>query len=180
MSLINSETPPDTSSDQEFLQQELQLRLALSDSLRNLKETAHETRLKGKFSQKTYAEILECLDHILDRLESIRLGLSKQDFPRVRVNSIHPLIDTLCREMVGQILLYLYVLSGAMQLKTPLPPKLPDASGARDRLLEAINRVNRPDTPFYLAYVLEDVIVELDHLGQLTKTLFGEIRSLSF
>lgn len=39
------------------------------------------------------------------------------------------------REMVGNIILYFSVLSGAFKLKTPLPPYLPPAEKARQRLV---------------------------------------------
>lgn len=39
------------------------------------------------------------------------------------------------REMVGNIILYFSVLSGAFKLKTPLPPYLPPAERARQSLV---------------------------------------------
>jgi hypothetical protein len=42
---------------------------------------------------------------------------------------------------VGNVLLYFSTLSGAFQLKTPLPPYLPPAEQAREKLVDAVRQL---------------------------------------
>ena len=89
--------------------------------------------------------------------------------------------------MVGAILLYFYVLAGALVIKSPLPPQLPNADAARVRLVAQVRELpivremgKHADSSYlyYYSYILamEDVIREMDLLGALMKGLFGEIR----
>ncbi|KAJ3078074.1 diacylglycerol O-acyltransferase 1, partial [Quaeritorhiza haematococci] len=103
-------------------------------------------------------------------------------------------------ELVGTILLTFYVLSGALSLKLPLPPQLPNAEGPRKRLVKRLRRSfarsggdyygggsrepghggnlrMRSEFLYYYAYVLgmDDIIRDLASLGDIMKILFGEI-----
>lgn len=97
--------------------------------------------------------------------------------------------------MVGNVLLYFYTIASALRLKTPLPPYLPPANKARLRLIQKIRQLpvvqnkvvlteeNDERYIFYYAYalVMEDVIRELERLGQWSQDLFGVITpSLEF
>lgn len=161
----------------DFLRAEMALRVAWSEVVTSLKDTDHERRFKADFPKETYAKILTSIESILDRFESIRLSIGKKEF---RLQPTQPEINSLVQELIGQVLLYFYVLSGAMQLKTPLPPQLPDISGARERFIQGVQRFqNEQSDSMYLAYVLEEIIDELHRLGSFTKFLFGEILPIS-
>lgn len=149
--------------------QELNLRISYSEIETFLKETAHES---SKFPVKTYSSILSSIQKILNRFSSIRMGFSQAEFPLFRDMGY---IDNLCADMIDQVLLHFYVLSGAMKLTHALPPRLSDVQGSRTRLLEAISDLPDPHPPFYIAYVLEDVIEELAVLEDLTRRLFGNL-----
>lgn len=86
--------------------------------------------------------------------------------------------------MVGLVVLYLSLLASAVSLKSPLPPYLPPAAEARQRLvtkLQQLEVVRRrlvrggSDSLLYLAYVLamKDIITELDRIGRIFQSLFG-------
>lgn len=105
------------------------------------------------------------------------------------------------REMVGNVILYFSVLSGAFKLKTPLPPYLPPAEKSRQRLVglftccqirfliciqvEAIRRLDvvrnrdvkgsRQLLFFAYALTMKGVIDELDSLGRTLQGAFGVI-----
>jgi hypothetical protein len=181
LGLLNCDGVPSQKKMNSFMNAELSIRVLLSETASRLEDTVHERRFKGEFPKQTYVQLLDSVESILDDFESIRLGALKQNFPHIHLQSQYPVLDSLCKELVGQILLFFYVLSGAMELKTPLPPQLPDVSGSHSRLLDELQRISmQSDTEveqvnLYLPFVLEDVIDELDQLGALAKTLFGEI-----
>lgn len=109
------------------------------------------------------------------------------------------------RDMVGSVLLCFYVYAGSLILKQPLPTYLPQAKEARERLLKRIRNIVKQNNLYsdstkdgigtsnnadnfgilaspqkfinYYAYSLamEDVINELELLGNLLKSLFGEM-----
>ncbi|KAL5507641.1 hypothetical protein ACEPAH_7097 [Sanghuangporus vaninii] len=158
-------------SIQTFMAMELHLQIKLIELQELLKQTAHEPRLKGPFPIAMYRSILTSLQTILDRLHSMRCVTTREEWER--------------REMVGNVILYLSVLSAAFKLKTPLPPYLPPAEKSRQRLVEAIreldivkNRdVRGSQQLLFFAYALtmKGVIQELDFLGRTLQDAFGVI-----
>lgn len=96
--------------------------------------------------------------------------------------------------MVGTVVLYLSLLASAVSLKSPLPPFLPPAAEARQRLVTKLHQLEvvqrrlvrgGSDSLLYLAYVLamKDIISELDKIGTAFQSLFGvigECNRLSF
>ena len=101
------------------------------------------------------------------------------------------------KELVGAVLLTFYVYSTSLILKQPLPTYLPPMKQTRVRLMDELNRFirsnmqrkGRNQVPAtirlpeqfinYYAYssAMEDVIIELEELGVLIKSLFGEMFS---
>jgi hypothetical protein len=89
------------------------------------------------------------------------------------------------REMVGNIILYFSVLASAFKLKAPLPPYLPPAERAQQRLVDAIRRLDvvknrqvkgsRQLLFFAYALTMKSVIQELDYLGKTLQDAFGVI-----
>ncbi|KAI9202197.1 Fusaric acid resistance protein-like-domain-containing protein [Polychytrium aggregatum] len=183
----------------QFLEQELSIRLKLTEQQLLLAQTAHEPRLKGDFPAIVYGQILDACNRILDRFVAIRAAIMGYE-QFLETPSIADTDGEAHRvAMIGEILLTFYVLSGAMILKAPLPPFLPNIEACRQRLICNLGHSQRqlaapelrkkksfvvtpsgqPDGTFffYYAYVIEmeSVISELTLLGGLTKKLFGEL-----
>ena len=147
-----------------------------------LAATPHEPRLKGPFPVAAYRQILVSCQTILDTFTAVaRMTNRKQWFASVRRDFVIP-VNNERREMVrridphqqsqqlisslsqvGNVVLYLSLLASAVSLKSPLPPFLPPAAEARQRLvskLQQLEVVQRrlvrggSDSLLYLAYVL--------------------------
>ncbi|CAG8472731.1 1666_t:CDS:2 [Paraglomus occultum] len=150
--VINSEDGHLNESAREFLDLELFLQVSLLKLYDLLNETSNEPRLKGPFPQTSYREIITSCQNILDKLLSMRIAVTKEEwYGAIRRDFIIP-INKQRRELVGNVLLYYYTLAAALQLKTPLPPYLPPAEQAR---------------------LMEDVIRELEKVGNIMQELFG-------
>jgi len=88
-------------------------------------------------------------------------------------------------EMVGNIILYFSTLASAFRVKAPLPPYLPPAENSRQRLVDAIRRLDvvknreakgsRQLLYFAYALMMQGVIRELDYLGHTLQAAFGVI-----
>lgn len=95
----------------------LQRHLIKLESL--LAHTRNEPRLKGPFPVGTYKKYLGCCQNILDKLHALRSVTSRTDWhTRVRRDFVIPVDATgLRREMVGNVLLFFYLLgSGELWL----------------------------------------------------------------
>jgi hypothetical protein len=90
------------------------------------------------------------------------------------------------REMAGNIILYFYTLSAGFRLRIPMPPYLPPAEPARERLVDAIRDLDvvkrrsvraggRHLLFFAYALAMQEVIAELEFLGSLLQDAFGVI-----
>ncbi|KAH8116610.1 Fusaric acid resistance protein-like-domain-containing protein [Phellopilus nigrolimitatus] len=171
-------------SIQTFMAMELHLQIKLIELQGLLAQAQHEPRLKGPFPVKMYRSILTSLQTILDKLHSMRCVTTREEWYSVRRDFVLP-VNRERREMVGNIILYFSVLSAAFSLKTPLPPYLPPAEKSRQRLVEAIRKldvVKNRDVRgsrqlLYFAYALtmKSVIQELDYLGRTLQGAFGVI-----
>ncbi|CEG69302.1 hypothetical protein RMATCC62417_05400 [Rhizopus microsporus] len=170
-----------------FLDSELNLQRSLLELQDLLAQTPNEPRLKGAFPVETYKQILSSCQNITDKFASLRTVIFKDAwFEEVQHDFIMP-VSQERKEMVGNILLYFYILASAMRLKTPLPPYLPPARKAWDALIVKLRGLAVVQSKqalekdhvylFYYAYitVLEDIIRELDKLGKNLTLLFGAI-----
>ncbi|KAI5117857.1 hypothetical protein M0805_007700 [Coniferiporia weirii] len=168
-----------------FMAMELHLQIKLLELQGLLAQTQHEPRLKGPFPIKMYRSILTSLQTILDKLHSMRCVTTREEwFTSVRQDFVLP-VNRERREMVGNIILYFSVLSGAFKLKAPLPPYLPPAEKSRQRLVEAIGKLDvvrnrdvkgsRQLLFFAYALTMKGVIQELDYLGRTLQGAFGVI-----
>ncbi|KAG8850393.1 hypothetical protein FRB96_000457 [Tulasnella sp. 330] len=174
-----------TNSIRQFMSMELHLQLHLIKLQGLLAQTANEPRLKGPFPTHLYRTILTSLQVILDKLHLMRCMTTKEEwFTTVRKDFIIP-VNPQRREMVGNVLLYFSTLSSAFTLKRALPPYLPPAEEARQRLVEAIRQldviknrdVKQSEHLLFFAYALmmKGVIKELDFLGGTLQDAFGVI-----
>ncbi|KAI0745606.1 Fusaric acid resistance protein-like-domain-containing protein [Earliella scabrosa] len=172
-------------SIQHFMAMELHLQIKLIELQGLLSQTQHEPRLKGPFPVALYRSILTSLQSILDRLHSMRCVTSREEWhTTVRRDFIIP-VNRERREMVGNVILYFSVLASAFRLKSPLPPYLPPAEEARQRLVDAIRKldvVRNRDVKgsrhllfFAYALTMKAVIQELDYLGHTLQDAFGVI-----
>ncbi|KAI0338288.1 hypothetical protein BDW22DRAFT_1363174 [Trametopsis cervina] len=169
----------------EFMAMELHLQIKLIELQGLLAQTQHEPRLKGPFPIKLYRSMLTSLQTILDKLHSMRCVTSREEWhTTVRRDFIVP-TNRHRREMVGNVILYFSVLSAAFKLKSPLPPYLPPAENARQRLVDAIRELevvksrdvkgSRQLLFFAYALTMRGVIHELDYLGRTLQDTFGVI-----
>ncbi|KAF9227087.1 hypothetical protein BS17DRAFT_861039 [Gyrodon lividus] len=173
-----------SSSIQEFMAMELHLQIKLIELQGLLAQTQHEPRLKGPFPVLLYRSILTSLQTMLDKLHSMRCVTTREEWYTVRKDFILP-VNKERREMVGNIILYFSTLASAFRLKAPLPPYLPPAEKARERLVDAIRKLdvvkNRdvkvPRQLLFFAYALtmKGVTQELDYLGRTLQDAFGVI-----
>lgn len=159
---------------QMFMDLELGLQRTLLELQELLKQTPNEPRLKGAFPVETYSNILGSCQNIADKFASMRTVILKDEwFEQVQHDFIMPVTNER-RELVGNILLYFYILASAMRLKTPLPPYLPPARMAWESLILRLRQLPIVQSKqllekdhvnlFYYVYVtvLEDIIRELD------------------
>lgn len=166
---------------QSFMDLELGLQRALLDLQSLLSQTPNEPRLKGPFPIDTYRNMLLSCQNIVDRFLSMRTVMLKDAwYNEVQHDFMTPVAQER-REMVGNVLLYFYLLASALRLKTPMPPFLPQARKAWKSLLEQLcemplaksKRLLEKDNAyvFYYAYVtlMEDIIRELDKVKKKKK-----------
>ncbi|KIJ60068.1 hypothetical protein HYDPIDRAFT_99557 [Hydnomerulius pinastri MD-312] len=180
-----------STSIQEFMAMELHLQIKLIELQDLLAQTQHEPRLKGPFPVLLYRSVLTSLQTILDKLHSMRCVTTREEWYEatpcartVRRDFILP-VNKERREMVGNIILYFSTLASAFRLKAPLPPYLPPAEKARERLVDAIRKldvvkhrdVNASRQLLFFAYALtmQGVTQELDYLGRMLQDAFGVI-----
>ncbi|CAG8441266.1 7037_t:CDS:2 [Funneliformis mosseae] len=170
-------------STKEFMDMELILQVSLLKLTDLLAQTPNEPRMKGPFPIHTYSEILTGCQNILDKLLSMRIAVTQEEWYKlVRRDFIIPMSKER-KELVGNVLLYFYILAAALRLKTPLPPYLPPAEKARRRLVKKIRNlpvvkqriIEDEHYIIYYAYalVMEDIIRELERLGVIMQELFG-------
>jgi len=172
-------------SIQEFMAMELHLQIKLIELQGLLAQTQHEPRLKGPFPILLYRSILTSLQTILDKLHSMRCVITREEwFTTVRRDFILP-VNKERREMVGNIILYCSTLASAFRTKAPLPPYLPPAEKARERLVDAIRKLDvvknreahasRQLLFFAYALTMKGVTQELERLGGTLQEAFGVI-----
>jgi hypothetical protein len=167
------------------MEYDLQVQLAKLRSL--LTDTINEPRLKGKFPSQTYKKILDSCQKLLNLMITMRLLMTKDPWNRdIQKDFIIPL-NSISEQVTGSILLYFYILSSAVILKTPLPPTMPPASHQRKQLINALRELpiirskiilkdpNNQILYYAFVVVLDDLISELEFLGDQMKILFGTI-----
>ncbi|KAI7903752.1 uncharacterized protein BX663DRAFT_471797 [Cokeromyces recurvatus] len=173
---------------------ELSIQVNIFELQALLVHAPNEPRLKGPFPAKTYQAMLVCCQNILDKFLSLRIVILKDVWAiHVRRSFLIPVSNEFM-EMAGNVFLYFYLLASALQLKTPLPPYLPPAEKTRQRLLSKLQQIpliiensikelglteEKKDECYmvYYAYVvlMENIIRELDQLGNHMKNLFGSL-----
>ncbi|KAL4253307.1 Intracellular Vesicle Transport-Associated [Abortiporus biennis] len=169
----------------DFMAMELHLQIKLIELQGLLAHTQHEPRLKGPFPVKLYRSILTSLQTILDKLHSMRCVTAREEWhTTVKTEFIIP-VNRERREMVGNVILYFYILASAFRLKSPLPPYLPPAENSRQQLVNAIRNLDvirnrnvkgsRQLLFFAYALTMQGVIHELDYLGKTLQDAFGVI-----
>lgn len=172
-------------SIQEFMAMELHLQRKLIELQGLLAQTQHEPRLKGPFPIALYRAMLTSLQTILDRLHSMRCVTTREEWiTSVRRDFILP-VNKERRDLVGNIILYFSTLASAFRLKAPLPPYLPPAEESRERLVNAIRKLDivrnrdvkasRQLLFFAYALTMKGVTRELEYLGRTLQTVFGVI-----
>ncbi|KIY46782.1 hypothetical protein FISHEDRAFT_46580, partial [Fistulina hepatica ATCC 64428] len=169
----------------EFMAMELHLQIKLIEIQTLITQAEHEPRLKGPFPVGLYRGILTSFQNILDKLHSMRCVTTREEwYTSVRRDFIIP-VNKERRELVGNIILSFYILSAAIRLKAPVPPCLPRAELARQRLVDAIRKLDvvrnrdvkgsRQLLFFAYALTMKGVTSELESLGHTLQQAFGII-----
>ncbi|KAI8976759.1 hypothetical protein BDB01DRAFT_844390 [Pilobolus umbonatus] len=177
----------------QFQQMELSLQMNLVNLKRLLADATNEPGLVGPFPAKNYTIMLDSCQSILDKFLSIRIVILKDCWGTQAREELKAHVSTEMMEMAGSILLYFYLLASALKLKTPLPPYLPPAEKAKNSVMIKLRKLptlekechgdndNSRDEYYmmYYAYALtmENLIKELDQLGEQMKELFGSLIS---
>ncbi|KAJ3040047.1 hypothetical protein HDV00_011496 [Rhizophlyctis rosea] len=132
---------PDSPAHKEALRvcrirsKKLQSSMSSLDELINL--THLEFRLSSPFPRHIYADILQSLHSISDRLTSM-ITMSSCGFGHAREEYILAVVKYR-KDMYKQILLYLHVLATSLRSKVALPASLPPARVARLRLIAKLH-----------------------------------------
>ncbi|TYJ52309.1 hypothetical protein B9479_007095 [Cryptococcus floricola] len=170
----------------QFMAMELHLQSQLSSLKSLLAHTKNEPRLKGPFAYHFYKEVLLSCERMLDRLHSMRCVTTRDEWDNgIRDAFVVP-VNKERREMAGNVILYFYTLSAGFRLRTPVPPYLPPAEHARQRLVTAIRSLDvvkrrsvrgggRHLLFFAYALAMQEVIAELEGLGAMMQEAFGVI-----
>ncbi|WOO77198.1 uncharacterized protein LOC62_01G000785 [Vanrija pseudolonga] len=170
----------------QFMSMELHLQSQLATLRGLLSHAKNEPRIKGPFAFDFYQEVLLSCERMLDKLHSMRCVTTRHDWDNsIREAFVLP-VNNLQREMAGNVILYFYTLSAGFRLRIPMPPYLPPAENARDRLVEAIRNLDEVKQRsvrgggrhllfFAYALAMQEVIAELDYLGGLLQDAFGVI-----
>lgn len=130
-----------------FMELELGLQRSLIDLQTLLAQTPNEPRLKGAFPVSTYSDMLSSCQNIVDKFMSMRTVMFKEEWSIYVQQTFSVTANKERREMVGNVLLYFYLLASALRLKTPLPPYLPPAHMAWQALIQRL----RQDTTILLS-----------------------------
>ncbi|KAH9810317.1 hypothetical protein DFH28DRAFT_1224626 [Melampsora americana] len=129
----------------EFSNMELFLQVKLNRLLELLSATKHEPRLKGAFPTGRYRAMLTSCQQLLDMLHSMWAVTNREAWrTSVRPRFVLP-AQAERRTMVGNVLLLFGLLSTAIELKSPMPPFLPPAEQARERLLGRVQAISDTD-----------------------------------
>lgn len=168
----------------QFQPLELQLQVTIIKLEGLLVQTKHEPRLKGPFPIAKYRHMINCCQSILDKLHSMRCVTGRDAWHQlVRRDFVIP-VNAYRREMVGNVLLFFYILGSAFVLKMPLPPYFPPANKSRQDLIDRIRalpvvrrRQVRGGTEYLLFYsyalAMKEVIEELERIGSVARDNFG-------
>ncbi|KAH9818700.1 Fusaric acid resistance protein-like-domain-containing protein [Melampsora americana] len=165
----------------EFSNMELFLQVKLNRLLELLSATKHEPRLKGAFPTGRYRAMLTSCQQLLDMLHSMWAVTNREAWrTSVRPRFVLP-AQAERRTMVGNVLLLFGLLSTAIELKSPMPPFLPPAEQARERLLGRVRAISDTDHSqndflfFAYAVAMKNVIRQLENIAREAQGLYGII-----
>ncbi|KAJ3161446.1 hypothetical protein HDU86_007228 [Geranomyces michiganensis] len=171
----------------EFMEDEMELRMELATLGALMQDAEHEPRLRGRFPVQKYARIVRGCEQILNQFVSMRAGMTSAGFDHIRASFVTP-VRAQRAHMISEIMLYFHLISGALILRRPLPPRFPDARAARAALVAAIRalpimepravgKAKDPAAYYYCAFVssMDDIVTELEALGEVCVELFGRV-----
>ena len=167
--------------------------------MRQLMElTRHEMRLRAPFDPLPYSALIAACESFFEHLVQVRQ--SSLYFQLSMLASDPKTVSSLTaprRDAVAVILLNLYILASALRADQPVPRYLPDAAGARQKLLdhmdvvegeqakrlgeeeqEGVGKGRRWADVYQYAFsgALTDIVGELQELQRFTKEICGEVK----
>ncbi|KAJ3186407.1 hypothetical protein HK101_009663 [Irineochytrium annulatum] len=152
--------------------------------------SAVEPRVSAPFQQQTYRKVIESMRRVLDRVGSMWTAFGGRwiDGSIQRILHGDETLQLARFEMRNTIRLLLYVYATAFVAKQRLPRELPNAVGARRRLVETFMRIvekgraakemfRREEWIRFYSFALatRGVSYEIDALAVHVKALFGEL-----
>nr|XP_018261601.1 uncharacterized protein I303_06041 [Kwoniella dejecticola CBS 10117]OBR83759.1 hypothetical protein I303_06041 [Kwoniella dejecticola CBS 10117] len=175
-----------SASVRQFMAMELHLQSQILNLRSLLAQTKNEPRLKGPFAFAFYNEVLLSCERMLDRLHSMRCVTTRDEWDQAMREEFVVPVNRERREMAGHVILYFYTLSAGFRTRTPLPPYLPPAEESRQKLISAIRGLNvvkrrsvrgggRHLLFFAYATAMQEVIAELEYLGEMMQDAYGVI-----
>ncbi|WVW85494.1 hypothetical protein I302_107532 [Kwoniella bestiolae CBS 10118] len=175
-----------SASVRQFMAMELHLQSQILKLRSLLAQTKNEPRLKGPFAFAFYNEVLLSCERMLDRLHSMRCVTTRDEWDHAMRKEFVVPVNKERREMAGHVILYFYTLSAGFRTRTPLPPFLPPAEESRQKLIRAIRSLDvvrrrsvrgggRHLLFFAYATSMQEVIAELEYLGEMMQEAYGVI-----
>ncbi|KAK6910779.1 hypothetical protein I203_104811 [Kwoniella mangroviensis CBS 8507] len=175
-----------SASVRQFMAMELHLQSQILNLRSLLAQTKNEPRLKGPFAFTSYNEVLLSCERMLDKLHSMRCVTTRDEWDHAMRKEFVVPVNGERREMAGHVILYFYTLSAGFRTRTPLPPYLPPAEESRQKLIRAIRSLDvvrrrsvrgggRHLLFFAYATAMQEVIAELEYLGEMMQEAYGVI-----
>ncbi|ORX77751.1 hypothetical protein K493DRAFT_363203 [Basidiobolus meristosporus CBS 931.73] len=188
--MISGDMPAALEAKHEAKRLTNKLQSAMTKATALLAQSAQEPRLRDRFQEQVYADIIIKAQNLLDWSSTMYTSIVQTD-DTLRVRLAKRLARRR-KDVVATALLHFYVLSGALKSKSPLPPYLPSARVARLRLLNQIREMDifqdlgsrAHDAAadgfvytFWYSYTgsLIEIVEEQEELGDLIKQIVGEI-----
>lgn len=153
-----------------------------------LSQAPLEVRIKGKFPQENYRNILKGTQRIVDALQNLNTMITLSPALSPKEIKLLEYTSKECRELENRIFLVFYMLASAIRLGFPIPATPASTVNARDRMLAKLNEFKRgevgtefeyDDDDFVLCYlfVLASKIIarELDLLIDSMTKIFSKI-----
>lgn len=168
----------------EFLVLEFKIQHCLFQIRKMIAMAVNEPRVLGPFPKDSYEQLCRSCQLVLDRLLTFRMAASKETSPAFKTY-IFPVLRENADQLVKIILEHLYMFSGALMLKKPLPPLRNSGEQATDALLNALfsipsnleRTILNGDLHYVFVYFgLKDIMQELLVMRETLVQLFGQMR----
>ncbi|KAI8339494.1 hypothetical protein BC941DRAFT_420641 [Chlamydoabsidia padenii] len=179
---MTAQTGSPTSQQQKaFRRLALNIRRQIADERNLLAHSKYEPPLRGKFPQKSYAQILQIVDSLSGLVYSMGHAIKNVN-PEWRKQMGNALLNER-REYLASIMTTLKLVSATLAAKTPLPPYLVEPDEARERFAKTLEHqisfrpadMDDPSFPSYSTFMMNGsaFVTELQKLLDAVTDLVG-------